>query len=116
MPTRKRFAKPSKRSSGGFSEMTSRGKRLLAGLNQVKAHLEGKIVLPPEIPVALDIQSIRKKTGLSQSAFATRFAIGLRTLQDWEQGRRAPDATVRAYLTVIERAPDVVSRVLAGRS
>ncbi len=38
----------------------------------------------------MTIQELRKKTGLSQSKFAEYFGIPLRTVQEWEQGRRKP--------------------------
>lgn len=57
---------------------------------------------------------VRRTLGLSQDAFAERFGIPLRTLQEWEQGRREPDAATASYLRVIEREPDVVARVLAA--
>ncbi len=54
----------------------------------------------------------REILGLSQKEFATRFAINLRRLQDWEQGRFAPDSAILAYLKVIEHEPEMVRRVL----
>lgn len=57
---------------------------------------------------------VRRALGLSQEQFANRFGIPLRTLQEWEQGRREPDATTLAYLKVIEHEPDVVTRILAA--
>jgi putative transcriptional regulator len=56
--------------------------------------------------------SLRKRLGLSQAAFADRFHINLRTLQDWEQGRRAPEEIARAYLKVIGHNPDIVAAAL----
>jgi putative transcriptional regulator len=50
--------------------------------------------------------------GLSQEELATRFRIPVGTLRDWEQGRVAPDQAARAYLTVIARIPDAVSKAL----
>lgn len=38
----------------------------------------------------MTIQEIRAKTGLSQSKFAEYFCLPLRTVQEWEQGRRKP--------------------------
>ena len=35
-----------------------------------------------------EISKIRESTGMSQSQFAEQFGISIRTLQDWEQGRR----------------------------
>jgi putative transcriptional regulator len=63
---------------------------------------------------AMVVQRVRRKSGLSQSAFARRYRIPLRTLQEWEQGRREPEAAVMAYLSVIEREPDAVDRALAA--
>lgn len=59
-------------------------------------------------------QRVRRKTGLSQSEFAARYRIPVRTLQEWEQGRREPETTVLAYLTAIEREPEVIGRALAA--
>lgn len=64
-------------------------------------------------PVAL--RELRQRLGLSQAAFAERFHINLRTLQDWEQARRVPDDTARAYLEVIGRAPETVVAALKDR-
>jgi putative transcriptional regulator len=58
------------------------------------------------------ITAMRKRLGLSQSAFATRFQINLRTLQDWEQGRRVPEEIARTYLRVIAHDPDLVAAAL----
>ncbi|MFD1303049.1 helix-turn-helix domain-containing protein [Methylobacterium marchantiae] len=55
---------------------------------------------------------IRRALGLSQEEFASRFAIPLGTLRDWEQGRKDPDAAARAYLTVIGRNPAAVIEAL----
>ena len=59
------------------------------------------------------VRKARERLGISQSAFAARFRINLRRLQDWEQGRVTPDSATLAYLTVIEREPDMVRRILA---
>jgi len=54
----------------------------------------------------------RQGLGLSQQAFATAYKIPLATLKGWEQGRRQPDATASAYLSVIARLPDAARQVL----
>lgn len=38
----------------------------------------------------MTIKEVRAKTGLSQSKFAEYFDLPLRTVQEWEQGRRKP--------------------------
>jgi putative transcriptional regulator len=58
------------------------------------------------------VRRARERLGLSQRDFATRYAINLRRLQDWEQGRFAPDSAMLAYLKVIEREPEMVRRIL----
>ena len=57
---------------------------------------------------------IRRALELTQEQFAERFHIPLGTLRDWEQGRAEPDQPTRAYLTLIARDPENVSRVLNG--
>jgi putative transcriptional regulator len=58
------------------------------------------------------VRIIRRALGLSQEDFATRFHIPLGTLRDWEQARKDPDSAARAYLTVIARNPEAVSKAL----
>lgn len=58
------------------------------------------------------VRLLRERLGLSQKGFAERFAINVRRLQDWEQGRFAPDATMRAYLRIIATEPERVRRIL----
>lgn len=36
------------------------------------------------------IKSIRARTGLSQAAFAVKYELPRRTVEDWEAGRRIP--------------------------
>jgi putative transcriptional regulator len=47
--------------------------------------------------------------------FARTYRIPVATLKGWEQVRRHPDATVSAYLRVIERYPKEVEQALAGQ-
>ena len=63
----------------------------------------------------LDVRAIRTSTGLSQAEFSECYQINLRTLQQWEQGRREPDATTNAYLRVIAHNPGAVQRALNER-
>ena len=51
------------------------------------------------------IKELRKKTGLSQSKFAAKFGIPVRTLQQWEQGKSAPPeylVRMMAYIMLLE--------------
>jgi len=55
---------------------------------------------------------LRKPLGMTQEAFSETYRIPVGTLRDWEQGRKIPDATARAYLTVIARNPEAVAEWL----
>ena len=55
---------------------------------------------------------IRRALELTQEEFAARYHIPLGTLRDWEQGRTEPDQPAKAYLTLIARDPEHVSRML----
>jgi putative transcriptional regulator len=58
------------------------------------------------------LTALRRRLGLSQAEFARQFMLNLRTLQDWEQGRRKPEDIARIYLRVIERNPNAVKAAL----
>jgi putative transcriptional regulator len=58
-------------------------------------------------------KTLRRVLGITQEEFAMRYHIPIGTLRDWEQGRCAPDQTVRAYLTLIARDPEGVKLALA---
>jgi putative transcriptional regulator len=75
------------------------GREILDGLREIKAGKHGRVVTMPSVA------SIRQKTGLSQSRFAALLGVSVRTLQDWEQGRRAPSGAARTLLMVADRNP-----------
>nr|DAQ70820.1 MAG TPA: putative transcriptional regulator [Caudoviricetes sp.] len=49
----------------------------------------------------MELKEMRKLLGLSQSAFGKRYNIPVRTIQDWESGRRKAPIYV---LELLERA------------
>jgi len=53
---------------------------------------------------------MRAKLQLTQEQFALRFGFDLNSVQNWEQGRRAPDRAILSYLRVIERDPETAAR------
>ena len=61
----------------------------------------------------VNVKKLRERLGLTQEAFAATYRIPIGTLRDWEQRRKLPDATARAYLTVIARDPGAVASLLA---
>jgi putative transcriptional regulator len=101
--------KPSKSANKG----TKFGRDLIAGAKQILVHVERRKVMKEyTLPLPIDVKGIRAKVGMSQAEFADAFCLNRRTLQQWEQGKASPDLAVRAYLTVIERNPDVVRAAL----
>jgi putative transcriptional regulator len=55
-----------------------------------------------------DVVAIREGYGLSQDRFAALLGISVRTLQNWEQGRRQPHGPARVLLRVAARHPEAV--------
>ena len=55
---------------------------------------------------------VRRRTGLTQVAFAARIGVPLDTVRNWEQGKRAPAGPARALLRVLDRAPEVALAAL----
>jgi len=64
------------------------------------------------VPEKVDVPAIRAKTKMSQDRFAETYCIPKGTLRDWEQDRRQPDHAARVLLTMIEREPLAVARII----
>ena len=71
-------------------------------LAYAKAEPNGARVTTLHVP---DVRAIREGLHMSQAEFSEAYQIPLATLQGWEQGRRNPDKTASAYLSVIARLP-----------
>jgi len=83
------------------------------GLEEVDAFLAGesagyKVTLPAEI----DVKSIRKRLKMTQARFSDTFGFSLDAVKHWEGGRRTPESSARAFLTVIARNPGAVIEAL----
>ena len=81
------------------------GREILDGLRELKRGELGRVVNIP------NVAGIREKTGLSQARFAALLGVSVRTLQDWEQGRRAPSGAARTLLLVANRSHRVLLAV-----
>ncbi len=86
-------------------ESVREGAAILQGKKQPSRRFE---IDPP------DVKSIREGYKLTQVEFAQLIGISLKTLQNWEQGRRAPQGPARVLLQVAEKHPDAVWDVVQG--
>jgi putative transcriptional regulator len=60
----------------------------------------------------VDIKRIREEFDLTQVEFAALLGISVRTLRNWEQGRRVPDGAALVLLRVAEKHPEAVLDVI----
>ena len=103
----------------GSKRRTKLGMTLEESAKEILAHVKGDVRLPTRrivLPDEVDVKRIRNKARMSQAEFARAFCINPRTLQEWEQGRRKPDATTRAYLAVIAKNRGAVLDALGSRT
>lgn len=81
------------------------GKEILQGIREIKRGTFGRVIHVP------DIARTREKTGLSQARFAELLGVSVRTLQDWEQGRRVPSGAARPLLMIAAKNPQALLEV-----
>lgn len=79
------------------------GQEILDSIKSIK-HGKGKRHL---VEVPEDILEIRHQLNLSQSAFSALLGVSIRTLQDWEQGRRFPRGPALSLLRIAKEHPEV---------
>jgi len=84
------------------------GAELMLSVRQMKAG-KGKVVKRVEVPA---VTLARVKSSLSQTDFAKLLGVSVRTLQDWEQGRRQPSGAARTLIAIAEQQPRVLKQVL----
>ena len=97
------------------SDRTQNGRDVEAAVREILAHVPSDAALPcrtVDVPVAEHILALWKRMKLSRQKFADRFGLDARAVRNWEQGRRVPDRASRVLLTVIDRDPEAVVRML----
>jgi len=90
--------------------MTERdiGQEILEGIRAINAHKGGETILRTHtLKEPAPPQVIRAKLKLSQAAFAGLMGVSVRTVQDWEQGRRKPSGPAEALLRIAEQRAEV---------
>ena len=65
---------------------------------------------------APNVKKIRTSYKLSQNEFAALMGISVKTLRNWEQGRRAPEGAARVLLQVAAKHPEVIWDVVKVKS
>jgi putative transcriptional regulator len=96
--------------------MSSLGKKLLQSAKEARAIARDETdpsTYKVFVPAKIDVKAIRSRRGLTQEEFCLRYGLSVASLRDWEQRRFSPDPTARAYLTIIDRAPEAVEAALA---
>lgn len=96
------------------NDSDSFGDGLIEALREVRAWKRGEVALevvnrdplPPE-----RIRMIRRRVARSAREFEAKFGIPAATLNNWEQGRRAPDPAARLLLKLIEADRDAGEQV-----
>jgi len=88
------------------------GLEILAGIKEINEFKKGNLRLNvTELSEPSAPQVIRTKLNLSQSSFAGLLGVSIRTLQDWEQGRRSPQGPAIALLRIAEQHPEVFAKL-----
>lgn len=75
---------------------------------------DGTVERDEVIPVGrIAIAAARAGTGLSQAQFAALLGVSIRTLQDWEHGRREPSGAACTLLRIATKHPRIVREAAA---
>ena len=85
------------------------GQEILQSIRDIKTGRIGRRSTVESYPLV----RAREKSGLSQAKFAALLGVSVRTVQDWEQGRREPNAAAKTLLKVAELHPSVLKRIAA---
>ena len=72
---------------------------LSSTFRQLKRGHHGRVINVPSVA------EVRERTGLSQARFAELLGVSVRTLQDWEQGRRSPSGAARTLIMIAAKDP-----------
>jgi putative transcriptional regulator len=94
--------------------MNKAARSIRKGLEQAIRYAKGDATRAyrVHVPAHVNVKAIRTKLGMTQQTFAARFGFSINTLRHWEQGKREPEGPTRAYLLVIDRAPQAVQKAL----
>ena len=83
---------------------------LLQAIRDIKTGKVGRRSTVEISPIA----EARHKIGLTQSEFAKLLDVSLRTLQEWEQGRRQPSGAAKSLIAIAIKRPEILKEVLVA--
>lgn len=87
--------------------------KLVQSVKQMGTIMQGaKLAHRRTTQTDLNVKGLRERTGLTQADFSQMIGVSIRTLQNWEQGRREPEGPAKALLRVVERNPQAVLSAL----
>ena len=85
------------------------GHEIIEGIRDIKAGRIGRRSTVKSFPIV----RAREKSGLSQAQFAALLGVSIRTLQEWEQGRREPSASAKTLIKIAILHPRVLRKIAA---
>ena len=92
---------------------------LIQGIEDMRAHREGKITLRTHTvqdlpPLSIDaslIRETREQLNVSRAVFARHIRVSVRTLENWEQGRARPNTQAAALIMLVRQYPDTLQKL-----
>lgn len=76
-------------------------------LQSVREYKAGRFARKTDV-TPTDALQARARMALSQSQFAKLLGVSVRTLQEWEQGRKKPTGAAQTLLRVAVRTPEAL--------
>src|SRR5262245_59586485 len=95
-----------------FDELTE-GFAALADVRQGKRTLRTHAIAMRPAPgiTPRELIRLREERKISRGLFARYLRTNVRTLENWEQGRAAPNAQAALLINLVKRYPDTVERL-----
>ena len=88
-------------------KMSIEGAELLRAIEQMKQGKKGRTYTKEQLLAV----SARLSVNLTQCEFAKLLDVAVDTVQDWEQGRRAPRGAAKTLLRVVQNHPKVLEQL-----
>ena len=85
------------------------GKEQLQSVREMKTGHRGRVHKVKMSPIA----EARLKSKLTQAQYAQLLGVSVRTLQDWEHGRREPSGAAKTLILIAARRPEVLRSLAA---